>query len=191
MKHTFITADFLVLGMLSFFLAGSSCNLAKDREKVEKLVGDSIKPERAEGVVIKYSDSGELKAVIFAPVLERYPAEKPYSVMSQGVNGYFYGTDGTVENSLKANHAVSYEKEKYIEVTKDVRLTNKKNERLKTEKLIWDQKTQRIYTDAEVVITTPDNVIRGTGLESNQNFSEYRIFNPVGDINVEDDEKSD
>src|SRR5690606_30784655 len=143
--------------------------------KVEKMLNDSVFIEHAEDVEMRFSDSGTLKAIIEAPVLDRHPGKETYSIFDKGVKGNFYGTDGLVENSLKSNYGISYDFKKIVELRNDVQLVNYKGEKLNTDKLIWDQNTGKIYTDAFVKITTPENIIYGEGFESNQNFTEYRI----------------
>jgi LPS export ABC transporter protein LptC len=171
-----------------FFIAPflSSCNGKLGKAKVNMLFSDSVMTELTENVEIKYADSGRLKAKLMAPLLERFSTENPYAVMEKGITGYFYNREGKPENSLKANYGIHYEKAKTIEVRNAVKLTNAKNETLTTEKLIWDQRSGKIYTDQFVTINTAENIIYGTGFESNQNFSEYRIFNVQGTINVKD-----
>lgn len=175
---------------VALFLTGTSCNMEQEKMKVESMVSDSVRPERTEVVEIRYSDSGQMKALMFAPLLERYSSENTYSVFNKGITAYFYDHYGKLENSLKANHAIRYEKDKLIEVSNDVRLTNIKGEKLNTEKLIWDQKTEKIHTDRFVKITTPENIIYGTGFEANQNFTEYKIFKVSGTISIKDEEGS-
>lgn len=182
---------FLLLLPAFFLLLGSGCSREADREKVNSILSDTLYPERAENVEIRYQDSGVLKAIIYAPIMERFNSKrKPYTLMKQGVKGSFYGADGTVENSLKANHAISYEKEKIIEVKENVQLTNNKGDQLNTEKLTWNQNTQKIYSDQFVKITTADKIIYGTGFESDQSFSHYKIFKVKGTVNLKDDAES-
>jgi hypothetical protein len=50
--------------------------------------------------------------------------------------------------------------------------------------LVWNEKIQKFYTEKFVKITTPTQIIYGDGLESNQNFSEYKIINIKGIIGV-------
>lgn len=172
----------LLFGLLFSFLF--SCDLSKEKEKVEKILHDSVFTEHAENIEMRFSDSGMLKAIIYAPVLERHPGTEPFTTFDQGVTGYFYSSNGKVENSLKSKYGISYDRKKIIELRNDVQLVNFKREKLNTEKLIWDQNTGKIYTDAFVKITTPENIIFGEGFESNQNFTEYRIYKVKGTLSV-------
>jgi LPS export ABC transporter protein LptC len=69
-----------------------------------------------------------------------------------------------------------------------VEVINKNGEKLETEKLIWDEANKKIYTDAFVKITTPNQVISGKGLESNQDFTKYEIKKITGIINIKNNE---
>ena len=57
-----------------------------------------------------------------------------------------------------------------------------KGDKLNTEHLTWDGKSRKVYTNAFVRITTPDKVMTGTGLESDETFSKYKILNVKGII---------
>jgi LPS export ABC transporter protein LptC len=70
-----------------------------------------------------------------------------------------------------------------------VEVVNKTGEKLETERLIWDEQNKRIYTDAFVKITTATEVIRGTGMESNQDFTKYQIKHVTGTIQIKNDER--
>lgn len=170
-----------------FFILFSSCDMSKEEDKVNKMLSDTLFSERAEVVEIRYVDSGLLKAVLYAPVLERFPTNPPYTLFDQGVKGYFYDQNGKIDNSLKANYAISHDEEKIVELKNNVELINVKKERLNTEKLIWDQKSRKIYTDQFVKITTPENIIYGNGFEANQEFTSYRIFDVKGMVSVKDE----
>jgi hypothetical protein len=69
-----------------------------------------------------------------------------------------------------------------------VEVINKNGEKLETEKLIWDENSQRIYTDAAVKITTDKEIIMGRGMESNQDFSKYELKQVTGTIQLKNDE---
>jgi LPS export ABC transporter protein LptC len=61
---------------------------------------------------------------------------------------------------------------------------NSEGDRLNTERLVWDQKTAEITSNAFVKVTRKDEVITGTGLRANQDFSKYRITKISGIVKV-------
>lgn len=174
-------AIFLVV----MFSAGACINI-DDRRKADYMQTDSIFPERATDVVLTVTDSGKKIAEIRTPLMERYSGKNPYIEMTKGLQGLFFDKNGVKENQLDANYGISRQNEKIIEVRRNVILENIKGEKLNTEKLTWNQATQKIFTDEFVKITTPDEVIYGNGFESNQNFTEYRIFKIKGILSLKD-----
>jgi LPS export ABC transporter protein LptC len=87
---------------------------------------------------------------------------------------------------LSAKYAIHYDAEHRWEAQNDVVVVNEKGEQLNTEKLIWDEQKEKLYSDQFVKITTPDEIIMGKGFEANQDFSRYKIFNVTGRITVKE-----
>jgi hypothetical protein len=46
------------------------------------------------------------------------------------------------------------------------------------------EKTDKIYSDKAVRITTPDKIIMGTGMVSNTAFTQFKVLNISGIINL-------
>lgn len=140
--------------------------------------------ETAENVTIEYTDSGLLKAIIESPVMVGVKnVRNPYIEMPKGIRAEFIDKEGNVESYLLSEYGISYTEQKRMVVRRNVRVLNLKCEKLETEELIWDQQKGRIYTDKFVKITTPDQIITGEGMESDQTFSDWEILNVSGTIN--------
>ena len=136
-------------------------------------------------VQINYTDSGIMKARLFAPLMERYSNdEKNYTEMKKGITAYFFNKNRKIDSYLKAKYAIRYEREKRMVAKNDVVLVNTKGDTLNTELLNWDEQIQRIYSDKAVRITTPDEIIMGEGFESNTEFNAYKIFKIKGTISL-------
>jgi LPS export ABC transporter protein LptC len=176
---------FFILALLGFLLSGCE----NDLEKV-KLVTDHSKEavETSEKLEILYSDSAKVKLKLTAPLLERYHGEKPYTELKKGVKVEFYDDDMNVISQLTAGYAKRLDAESMMEARTNVVIVNQKGEKLNTEKLIWNERTAKIYSDAFVRITTADKVIFGNGFEADQDFTNYRIYKIKGTINITRDE---
>jgi hypothetical protein len=74
-----------------------------------------------------------------------------------------------------------------MEVKKNVVVVNEKGEQLNTEHLVWDEKKAKLLSDEFVKITTKEEVIFGTGLEANEDFTKYKIFNIKGTLSLHKD----
>jgi len=181
-KMKSVLSSFLMLFLILF----SSCenNIAE----VNTLTKTENRPiESAKDVEVIYSDSALVKIKLISKQLDKYAGEDPFVEFPKGLKVYFYNRNLKVESELSANYAIRYEKKNLMEAKKDVVVINEKGEKLNTEHLIWDEKKQKIYSDAFVKITTADEVIFGEGFEAEQDFSKYRINKIKGTINLKEE----
>lgn len=143
--------------------------------------------EVSKRVELIYSDSAIVKAKLRAPILKLVKVENPFYEMPEGLYVEFYkGGIGKIESTLKADYGIKYEKTNLIEVRKNVVVVNSIGEKLETEKLTWNEKSGKIYTDQFVKITRKDEVLFGEGLEANQQFNRYKILKLKGTINLKE-----
>lgn len=177
------------------FVAAFLFSCSNEDTVIPVLESDSIRPtEISINSTILFSDSAKLQIKVTTPKMLRFnDKENPYVEFPEGLVLTLYDDTGNVESVLKANYGINYPTEKRIIVKNDVEVTNSKNETLNTEQLTWLREESRIFTDEYVKITTPDEIIYGDGLESNETFSKYRIKNIRGTISVNsnDDEEDD
>ena len=69
-----------------------------------------------------------------------------------------------------------------------------KGDTLKTEHLIWEEKTEQIYTEEYVEIIRPDGIYTGIGLTSDESLNNWKIKKLKGIIYVtvnEDDKEGE
>jgi LPS export ABC transporter protein LptC len=144
-----------------------------------------------DSVTLLYSDSTQLKVVLKANrmLIFNKNVTEPYTLLPKGLFVTFFDDQEKVSATLKANYGIRYDIKKQMEVKYAVELINKDGTKLETEKLIWNEVTQRIYTDAFVKITNRKEIIMGTGMESNQDFTKYEIKHVTGQILINTDEK--
>lgn len=146
--------------------------------------------ESSKDVEFLYSDSAVVRAKLNAAQIDRYGGKKPYIEMPLGMNVIFYQEDKKEQTKLTANYGIGYDSGNGVmekmEAKGNVIVINEKGEKLNTEHLTWNTFTKKIYTDDFVKITTKDQVICGTGMEANQDFSEYAIKNVTGTFDIKD-----
>ncbi len=126
---------------------------------------------------------------MFSPLLIASKSNrKPFVLMKKGLKVDFYDKEGKLESYLTAEYGISYPNEKKVKVQRNVEILNIKGETLNTEELIWDQASGTIRTDKFVKITGTDQITTGTGLISNQTFTDWEIINYQGTINLPHDQ---
>jgi LPS export ABC transporter protein LptC len=166
-----------------FFIFLTAC--INDIEEVKKISNDKPVPiSTTKNVEMLYSDSAQLKARIKAPLRETFLGQKPYIIFNKGIRVEFYNENQKVESVLTAKYAISYTKEDKMEARNDVEISSSNGDKLNTNHLIWDQKTNKIYSNVFTKITSTERVIYGDGFESNQDFTSYKILKPKGIINL-------
>ena len=175
----------LFYGLALFTAFAGSCK--NDPQEVNAVTKkDSFPLLTTHNVDMMYSDSARLKIHMTAPMVEDYGGINPKTVFRQGVFVEFYDDSAKVNSSLKSDYAERRDKEQIMVAKKDVVVVNIKGDQLNTEKLTWDGKRRKIYTDAFVKITTADQVIMGNGLESDETFTNYEIKDITGTIMLQD-----
>ncbi|MFM2254848.1 MAG: hypothetical protein RLZZ47_337 [Bacteroidota bacterium] len=167
-----------------------ACSDAGKSTYIKKKKDTFASNEYAEKVTIEYTDSGRLRARVFSPILTAVKSKRnPYLLMKKGLKVDFYDNKGALESYMTAEYGISYMEDKRVVVRRNVEILNIKGETLNTEELIWDQKTGTIRTDKFVKITGEDQITTGTGLISNQSFTDWEIINYAGTINLPNDKK--
>ena len=139
--------------------------------------------QEAEHLEMLYTEHEMIKVKMRTPLL--YEFKNNDREFPKGVNLEFYDVNGKLSSTLRADHAYYFKNEDKWRARGKVQVVNiEKNEQLDTEELFWFPAKEIINTEKFVTITTPTQIIYGDGLESNQNFSEYKITNIKGMIGV-------
>jgi LPS export ABC transporter protein LptC len=177
----------IIQGILLLFLFVGCKNKTSD---INKLMIKSIPQEdKAEDVVLIYSEGGKVKGRLFSKEFIRNEVAKPsYIDMKKGLKVEFYNDSAVVTSTVTARYGRYYEQAQNILLRDSIVIVNKKGERLATEELVWNQKLHKIYTEKFVRITTPTQVMYGDGLEANEDFSWYQITNIKGVMQVDKSE---
>jgi LPS export ABC transporter protein LptC len=138
--------------------------------------------------VTAYSDSARKQLIMTSPLMERYTNVKsPYSEFRQGIKVIFYDGKPDSVGTLSSKYARFTEDKKLWELKDSVVAVNEKNEILETELLYWDQGKEIVYTDRFVKITSADQIVMGTGLESDPRFIKWRIRNVSAQFYIDDE----
>lgn len=158
-------------------------------KEVQALARDERIPmEVQRDFVLRYSDSSYYRMELMAPLAESYPQlDIPQREFREGINVRFLDALGQETSRLRAEYALQLIDKDLWEARGDVVVVNEKGEQLNTEKLFWDARTEKIYSDEFVKITTKDQIIMGEGFQADQNFSSYELDRVTGQLNIEDD----
>ena len=178
---------FTTITLLFLWNAFQSC---QSEIKTAEIDFDSVSQAlmTAKDIDVIFSDSGYLQARVTGPVVKRYEGGSPWLEFPEGFRTEMYDSAQRIETTITADYGKRMEVTRIMEAKGNVIVRNEfKNEQLNTEVLIWNEIRHTIHTGAPVKITTPDKVLYGTGLQSNETFTNYKILHPRGEMSVEDD----
>lgn len=172
-------AGLLLLGL-------GSCQTAGEGEAVQKPVLYTGPIVETTNVLTLFSDSARLKFRLQAPLEQKYDQGDVW--YRKGVRLTFYDRQGRAQNTLRGNVGHFDKAQNLYRVRGQVQVESAvKKQQVDTEELFYDQNKQRIYTDKFVRIETATEVLTGTGLTANQDFSRYTILHPTGTFLLKDD----
>jgi LPS export ABC transporter protein LptC len=143
-----------------------------------------------ENASIFYNDSAKTKFHLISPRIENYGGPDSYTLYPKGVSIDAYDDSAHVDGHIDAGYAIEHENSKLYEADNNVRVVNRKGEKLTTEQLFWDQNKHKIYTNKFVTIKTAREVLYGNGLISNEDFTQYKITDLRGTIELDNPEEN-
>lgn len=185
MKTSYKYALWLVSLVALWALFGSCKN---ELAEIEAMVANfDPQVEVAEEVEILYSDSAKVRVRITGPSMRSYIDQADaQQEFPDGVFVEFFDGDHQVTSQLSARYGLRLPQKDQVIVRDSVVWKSIEGEKLETEELIWDEKTQKVYTNKFVVVTRPDEIIYGHGFEADQNFTYSRINAIEGRLKVEE-----
>lgn len=175
-----ITIIFGVVVMLLLFTA--SCSKEKKEVVVVAFDPEKSYTMKTTDVTSLISDSGITRyRILTKEWLIFGKAKDPFNYFPEGIYLEKFDSLFNVEASVKADTAYQWDKKGLIKLIGNVEIKNLKGELFETSLLYWDQNEERVYSDQYVRITQEDKVIIGNkGFESNQDMTNYRIFESGG-----------
>ena len=187
MKSIFTRIFYTVFTLLFLWIGFQSCRREIKTIDVEiDTVSQALMS--AKDIDVIFSDSGYLQARVTGPVIKRFAGDSPWLEFPEGFRAEMYDSAQRIETTITADYGKRIERTRIMEAKGNVIVRNEfKNEQLNTEVLIWNELRHTIHTEASVKITTPSKVLYGTGLQSNETFSNYKILHPRGEMKVEKD----
>ena len=171
--------------LVAFFIPSCQNNTKEIEEVTQK---EAIFPtEQGKKVELLYTDSGFVRVRLTTPVMNHYTynVKEHYTEMPKGLYLEFFNDSNKVKTTLKANYGIRYEETKRTEVKYKVQVMNVNGEILNTEQLFWDENTRKIYTKEFVKITTKREILTGTGMVADDDFTGWEIENITGHHNAE------
>ena len=174
MKKKFILAA--ALAVLSVIMCACSDD---DKIKPKLPVGDNIEdiPNYVmEGFVLRNTLKGKDDYEITGKGAQVFEMKKKIYVQDFIMKTY---EAGGKYSTMKGKKGVISTDTNNLEISENVRYTAVNGMVLKTQKLFWDDKLKKLYTDAEVIIIKDSSVLKGIGFESDASMKNMVIKKQV------------
>lgn len=148
--------------------------------------------ERAENVEIIYSDSAEIRVKVTGPtMLNHTDRREPHQEFPDGLEVFFYGENLELTSTLIAGYGIRYDNLDQVIVRDSVVWKSMDEQRLETEELTWNERTQKVYTNHFAAIITPEDTIFTRYFEANQNFKNIKFRSNSGSKGIQSLSKED
>ncbi len=156
--------NLLVLAFVA--LVVSSCDLTTI--EIRKSEKSEAAEETSDVVTIwEYRDS-DIERITTSERIERFHTDKKLIAYIVSITDYH--PDGSIKMTLTADQMIIEETKKINTAIGNV-VVERDDNILKTEKLIWNQQNDEISSPLEVTIVRGNNILRGSELISNIDFS--------------------
>lgn len=169
----------LLLALPALLLA--ACREEKKVDVAAGLIPARMATMSTRNISTLISDSGVIQYKIVAPLWKVYDeVDTPYWEFPEGLYLQKYDPYFHVIATVAADSARYFKNQRLWRLDGHVEMTKVPKELFLSERLFWDQRNGRIYSDTFIHIENATHVLEGTGFVSNEKLTNYRILNPEG-----------
>ena len=165
--------------LIYFFLATlflTHCSEKKLKPQIdETITSEELPDQESKNAKITFTEEGKLKAILFADNI-KVIGNKSEKLL-ENVRIEFYNEEEIQTSTLTSLEGKIDDLTQDMYAIKDVVAVSDSGVTLTTDELIWKNKTKKIVTDKFVRIISKEEIIEGYGFESDQNLTNYTIFN--------------
>ncbi|MDR0645420.1 MAG: LPS export ABC transporter periplasmic protein LptC [Elusimicrobiota bacterium] len=170
-------------GFAALILAFELCACARDNRGNENYET----AQQASDVIISQSESGHAQWVLYADKADFYQDAPSYSIMQ---NPHIIFKKNDKDDSDIKSETGRYDIDRRLITMSGnvVGISKTENAKIETEKIFYDMRTKKIWSDANVLLTRGGLIVKGKGLKANSDFSEIEIFKQQTKLpkNIED-----
>ncbi len=125
---------------------------------------------------VLFTDSGRTTAILYAGHLRIFTGARE-TLLDSSVKVEFFNDEGKISTVLTSKRGRVDDITQNLYAIEDVVAVNDSGVTLLTEELMWRNEDRKIVSNKFVKIITQSENIEGYGFESNQNLSNYVIYN--------------
>jgi len=164
---------FILIPIILFLV---NCSGERVKPPIDRTFSDKdIPAQESWNSVVTFSDSGKIRAILYAGHIRIYP-EKHETLLDSSIKIDFYDLNENKTTTLTSK------KGRVDDLTNDLFaidsvVAQSDSVIITTEEMVWRNKDRKIVSDKFVTILSPKEKIQGYGFESDQNLKNYVIYN--------------
>ena len=154
-----------------------SCTKEKVKPQVNSSIeGSELPAQESWNSTIFFSDSGKMKAIMYAGHLRVFSDSKE-TLIDSGLKVDFFNMDEIKTTTLTSKRGKVDEKTDNLYAIDSVVAANDSGVVIVTDMMMWRNHDRKIVSDKFVRIESPHEIIEGYGFESDQQLRNYVIYN--------------
>ena len=153
------------------------CSCENDIREVQNLNKKRVSIEEGKKIESYMSEGGKVKAKLVSPLMLRY-TDSGKVEFPKTLHVDFYNDSTKIDSKLSAKYGRYLENENKVFLRDSVVVFNMKGDTLYCKELYWDQGKSIFYTDKNVVVHQPTQLVYGKGMIADQNFQWFTINKP-------------
>lgn len=179
-KHQILQIVIVIAG---FLFLGCESNF---KEIQKSNFSEFVPSGEAEGINLKYTDSGRITAILVSPKMKEFATvDFPFTEFPKGVDVTLYDKNKK-RTIILADYANSYKLTNVIDLKGNVKITSQDGQILETDQLYFDQKNEWFYTEKSFKFTDPKGVSNGQGIDFSKDFKIINSQRIAGAIDSEE-----
>lgn len=184
---------YLFIFLISFLFV--ACE--NDMSEIQRVTYSDKSPVQIlKNAEIEYSDSGYVKSVLKAPIIEKYAEAGERTVFPKGVEVLFYNKNRQPESKITADFGELSNNNKELELKNNIVIISySKKDTMYTEYLKKTPKHPHkdslysVRTNKLVIVRGNSGKFESKGIKANDNFSRYKFGQSKGIINYNEEEE--
>jgi len=157
-------------------------------EKIKDFIADKNLPiSITKNINLIHTDSGKVKSKMFTKLLHDFSNRKkhPYQEFPKGLKLITFEKNGD-STTIISDYARTYKNTEVTEIKGNVIVINhRKNMKLLTEQLFWDQKENYFFSNKKtLLISGKDTLIGNDGFDANSDLTNANMMNNKGKLEI-------
>lgn len=158
--------------------------------RAEKIDLSSTPLQTVDSMYLIQTKNGKIEMRVVTAVMQHFENDSvTFDLFPSGMNVYAYTEDEVLESTIVSDQASHYiyknSREEIWKAYGNVVVRNLvNNQTMESDTIYWDQSKKEIFTDCYVRMYSPDGLIQGYGMRSDERARNAIVLNPFNNFGV-------